>query len=148
MPETQYVRILPAIGRSEEEMTFVRLAELVLMLIHEQASKPAVEGQHLTKVDRSDDIVKRKEVGPKVGEAISKARNKLEPKLAQKDLAQKCNTTPKVIAELESGKGAPDQKVLAQLERILDVHLRGDNVGTCISEEREKKRSEKKSKAK
>jgi putative transcription factor len=34
--------------------------------------KPGVEGQHLTKVDRSEDIVKLKQVGTEVGRAISR----------------------------------------------------------------------------
>ncbi|KAI9881494.1 MAG: multiprotein-bridging factor 1 [Pleopsidium flavum] len=102
------------------------------------ASKPGVEGQHLTKVDRSEDIVKPKEVGPDVARAISTQRQEMTPKLTQKDLANKCNTTPNVIADYEKGKGVPDQKVLSAIERVLDVHLRGPRIGGKKSELKKK----------
>jgi len=84
----------------------------------------------LTKVDRDNDIVKPKEVGREVGQAIANRRTQMVPPLTQKDLANKCNMSPTEVSQYESGKASPNQSQLAQLEKVLGINLRGSNIGS------------------
>jgi ribosome-binding protein aMBF1 (putative translation factor) len=45
--------------------------------------------------------------------------------MSQKDLATKINEKPQVIAEYESGRAVPNTALLAKMERVLGVKLRG-----------------------
>lgn len=85
------------------------------------------EGQRLTKLDDTDDVVVVKKLDLNVGKAISKARQ--EKKLTQKDLATKVNEKPNVINDYEAGRAIPNQQLLGKLERQLGVKLRGKNIG-------------------
>lgn len=50
---------------------------------------------------------------------------RLDKKYSQKDVALKINEKPTVLQEYESGKAIPNPQILAKLERVLGVKLRG-----------------------
>lgn len=56
-------------------------------------------------------------------QAIQTARMELE--LSQKDVAQKINEKPSILQDYESSKAIPNPQILAKLERVLKVKLRG-----------------------
>jgi len=96
-------------------------------------TKSAVEGQHLTKVDRSDEIVKPKTIGREVAAAIVKRRNEITPKMTQKDLATKTNMLATEIQAYENGSASPDQAKLGRLEKALGIKLRGSDIGSPLT---------------
>ncbi|PGH11681.1 hypothetical protein AJ79_04704 [Helicocarpus griseus UAMH5409] len=103
------------------------------------AARPRVEGQHLTKVDRSDDIVPLQAVGDEVGKAIQRRRNEEGYKMTQKELAAKCNTTAAIISDLESNKKGADKSVLPRISRVLNVKLTGKDIGKELFPKKNKK---------
>lgn len=50
---------------------------------------------------------------------------RMELQLSQKDVASKVNEKTSVLQDYESGKAIPNVQVLAKLERVLGVKLRG-----------------------
>lgn len=88
------------------------------------------DGQRLTKIDRTDDVVAVKKLDPAVGKAIAKARQ--EKKMSQKDLATKVNEKPNVINDYEAARSAPNQQLLGKMERALGVKLRGKDIGAPL----------------
>ncbi|KAH0542059.1 hypothetical protein FGG08_003524 [Glutinoglossum americanum] len=113
------------------------------------ATKPGPEGQRLTKVDRSDDIVKVNTVGTKVGKAISSARNspdsplakaialreKADPKtVTQSQLAAALKVKAADVAKFENGTATRDGKLLRAMETNLGIKLTGSEelIGTPL----------------
>lgn len=45
--------------------------------------------------------------------------------MSQAELAKRINKLPHVVQEYENGKTVPNQAVLAKMERVLEVKLKG-----------------------
>ena len=66
-----------------------------------------------------------------VGRLIQKGRQ--EKNLTQKELATKICEKPQVVNEYESCKAIPNNTILAKLERVLEIKLRGKDKGSPIA---------------
>jgi putative transcription factor len=118
------------VARTAGELNAARRAGAVVGTEKKYGStntKSNPEGQRLTKLDATDDVVPTKKLDPAVGRAIQLAR--AEKKLTQKDLATKINEKPQVINDYEAGRALPNQQLLGKMERALGVKLRGKNIG-------------------
>ncbi|XP_015898370.1 multiprotein-bridging factor 1c [Ziziphus jujuba] len=75
------------------------------------------------KLDEGTEPAALDRVPAEVRHAIQKAR--LDKKMSQAELAKQINERPQVVQEYENGKAVPNQAVLAKMERVLGVKLRG-----------------------
>jgi len=99
------------------------------------ATNKGQEGQHLTKVDRSEDIVATKKVPDDVAKALQTARatmkNAKGGTMTQKDLASKASVDVAYVAALErAGADWPSMDFVQKIQKAANVRLTGANVGT------------------
>ncbi|GLU09845.1 hypothetical protein SLE2022_266840 [Rubroshorea leprosula] len=85
--------------------------------------KTAGPALNARKLDEAAEPAALDKISTEVKQAIQKAR--LQKKMSQADLAKQINEQPKVVQEYENGKAVPNQAVLAKMERVLGVKLRG-----------------------
>ncbi|KAI0256513.1 MBF1-domain-containing protein [Lactifluus subvellereus] len=90
-------------------------------------ARQGTDHQRIAKLDRENEVAPPPKVAPSVGRAMQTARMELE--LSQKDVAQKINERQSVLQDYESGKATPNPQILAKLERVLGVKLRGTDIG-------------------
>ncbi|RPD65865.1 ylMBF1 [Lentinus tigrinus ALCF2SS1-7] len=83
--------------------------------------------QKIAKLDRENEVAPPPKISPTVGKAMQTAR--MEKNLSQKDVAQKINEKPSVLQDYEAGRAIPNPQILAKLERVLGVKLRGADIG-------------------
>lgn len=88
-----------------------------------RSGSTANPGMNARKLEEETDVLTHQTVPTEVKTAIQKAR--LAAKLSQAQLAQKINEKEQIVKEYESGKAIPNQQVLAKMERVLGVKLRG-----------------------
>merc|ERR1711944_53014 len=84
-----------------------------------------------TKLDRETEELKHATVPMDVGKLIQKGRQ--AKNLTQKDLATKICEKPQIVNEYESGKAIPNQAILAKMERVLELKLRGKDKGAPLA---------------
>lgn len=87
------------------------------------SNKKAAPVVNARKLDEAAEPASLDRVSSNVRQAIQKAR--LEKKMSQSDLAKQINERPQVVQEYENGKAVPNQAVLAKMEKVLGVKLRG-----------------------
>ncbi|XP_025701039.2 multiprotein-bridging factor 1c [Arachis hypogaea] len=80
-------------------------------------------GINARKLEEGTEPAALERVAVEVRQAIQKAR--LDKKMSQAELAKQINERPQVVQEYENGKAQPNQAVLAKMERVLGVKLRG-----------------------
>ncbi|XP_059634978.1 multiprotein-bridging factor 1c [Cornus florida] len=87
------------------------------------AAAAAAIAVNARKLDEAGEPAALEKVSVEVRQAIQKAR--IEKKMSQAELAKQMNERPQVVQEYENGKAVPNQAVLAKMERVLGVKLRG-----------------------
>ncbi|KAJ7285518.1 hypothetical protein O6H91_21G065700 [Diphasiastrum complanatum] len=87
-----------------------------------QNKKPATS-LNTRKVDEETEPLAHEKAAAEVRHILQKAR--LDKKLTQAQLAQLINEKSQVVQDYEAGKAICNQQVLAKMERVLEVKLRG-----------------------
>ncbi|EGF76875.1 hypothetical protein BATDEDRAFT_14515 [Batrachochytrium dendrobatidis JAM81] len=91
----------------------------------------SVEAGKAAKIDRETENFQVERVGLTLSKAIQSGRQ--AKGLTQKDFATKINEKPSVVNDYESGKAPnPNQQILAKMERVLCIKLRGKNIGSPL----------------
>ncbi|EXJ73848.1 transcription factor [Cladophialophora psammophila CBS 110553] len=97
-------------------------------------SKSGAEGQHLTKVDRSDDIIKPKTIPLAASRAIPEWRKQNKgpdgKAMTQEELARRANVNATLLRDIESGRAAYDKVALEKLQKFMRIHLTGGDIGS------------------
>ena len=94
------------------------------------ANKKHDLGQRAKHLDDDHDTLKVKTVTHSVKVNIQKGRQ--AKNWTQKDLATQIGERVTVVAEYESGKAVPDERVLNRMEKALNMHLRGVKAGQAL----------------
>ncbi|KAL2555065.1 Multiprotein-bridging factor 1c [Forsythia ovata] len=85
--------------------------------------KPGATDLNAKKLDEAAEPAALERVPIEVRQAIQKAR--ISKKMSQAELAKLINERPQLVQEYENGKAVPSQAVLAKMERVLGMKLRG-----------------------
>jgi putative transcription factor len=89
------------------------------------------------KLDQESEELKHEKLDLQVGKIIQQARN--AKGITQVELARLINEKQQIINEYEQAKAIPNQQILAKLERVLGVKLRGKDKGQPLGGPKDKK---------
>ncbi|XP_021764462.1 multiprotein-bridging factor 1c-like [Chenopodium quinoa] len=119
-PKTQDLRDPKAVNQALRSGKPVETVKKAVAGTNKKATATAVNAR---KLDEETEPAALAKVGTEVRLAIQKAR--IEKKMSQAELAKQINERPQVVQEYENGKAVPNHMVLAKMERVLGVKLRG-----------------------
>uniref|UniRef100_UPI0035902562 endothelial differentiation-related factor 1 n=1 Tax=Myxine glutinosa TaxID=7769 RepID=UPI0035902562 len=90
-------------------------------------NKQHVLSRNTAKLDRETEELHHIRVPMEVGKLIQKGRQ--EKGLNQKDLATRISEKPQIVTDYEAGRAIPNNVVLGKIERVLEIKLRGKDIG-------------------
>lgn len=105
-------------------------------LVNAATNKKTVTSLNTAKLDRETEELHHDRVGLDVGRLIQQGRQ--AKSMTQKELATKINEKPQVINDYEAGRAIPNQQVLAKIEKIIGMKLRGKEKGMPMGTEKKK----------
>ncbi|CAG0892621.1 unnamed protein product [Cyprideis torosa] len=91
-----------------------------------------------SKLDEETEELRHKTIPLEVGKLIQQGRQAKE--LTQKELATKINEKPQLVNDYEAGRGIPNPQILAKMERVLGIKLRGKDKGAALAPPAPKKK--------
>ncbi|XP_072016019.1 endothelial differentiation-related factor 1 homolog [Amphiura filiformis] len=100
-------------------------------------NKKTATDKNTAKLDRETEELHHDRVPLEVGKLIQRGRQDKE--MTQKDLATRINEKPQVINDYEAGRAIPNQQVLAKIERVIGMKLRGKEKGQPLQPKGKKK---------
>ncbi|CAO2841467.1 unnamed protein product [Amaranthus hypochondriacus] len=119
-PNTQDLRDPKAINKALRSGIPVETVKKAVAGTNKKAPATVVNAR---KLDEETEPAALAKVAPEIRLAIQKAR--IDKKMSQAELAKQINERPQVVQEYENGKAVPNQMVLAKMEKVLGVKLRG-----------------------
>ncbi|KNA16812.1 hypothetical protein SOVF_085800 [Spinacia oleracea] len=119
-PKTQDLRDPKAVNQALRSGKAVETVKKAVAGTNKKAPATVVNAR---KLDEETEPAALAKVAAEVRLAIQKAR--IAKKMSQAELAKLINERPQVVQEYENGKAVPNHMVLAKMERVLGVKLRG-----------------------
>ncbi|KAK6196178.1 hypothetical protein SNE40_001452 [Patella caerulea] len=100
-------------------------------------NKHVVTDKNTAKLDRETEELHHDHIDRSVAQLIQQGRQ--SKGINQKDLATRINEKQQVVNDYESGKAIPSQGILAKMEKVLEIKLRGKDKGRPLEPKASKK---------